>query len=38
MLAEAFDSSGAVGRPAVAGERQAAAAFASKPSGYDNTA
>jgi ATP-dependent Lon protease len=38
VLAEAFDSTGAVGRPAVAGERQAAATFASKPGGYENTA
>ena len=38
VLAEAFDSPGVVGRPAVAGERQAATAFASEPSGYENTA
>ena len=38
VFAAAFDSTGAVGRPAVAGERQAAATFASKPGGYENTA
>ena len=38
VLAQAFDATGAGRRPAVAGERQAAAAFASKPGGYDNMA
>jgi ATP-dependent Lon protease len=38
VLAEAFDEGDAVLRPAVGSERQAATAFASKASGYDNTA
>ena len=38
VLAEAFEEGDSVLRPTVASERQAAAAFASKASGYDNTA
>ncbi len=38
VLAQAFDDAEAGRRPAVATERQAAAAFASRASGYDNVA